>query len=51
MEEAEALTGKRLSIWKQHKTALATLEAACVLRRPSILNGCQHNAHTYYTLE
>lgn len=50
MEEAEAITEKRLAIWKQYDTALAPLEAAGVLRRPIISAGCRHNAHMYYIL-
>jgi dTDP-4-amino-4,6-dideoxygalactose transaminase len=50
MEEAEAITEKRLLIWKQYHNTLAPLEAAGVLRRPIIPEGCQHNAHMYYIL-
>ena len=50
MEEAGAITEKRLAIWKDYHDALAPLEAAGVLRRPIIPDGCQHNAHMYYIL-
>lgn len=50
MEEAEAITEKRLAIWRQYHDALAPLEAAGVLRRPIIPDGCQHSAHMYYIL-
>ncbi len=50
MEEAEAITEKRLAIWKQYHDALAPLESSGVLRRPIIPEGCQHNAHMYYIL-
>lgn len=50
MEEAEAITEKRLAIWKQYHEGLAPLEAAGVLRRPIIPADCQHNAHMYYIL-
>ena len=50
MEEADAITEKRRAIWKQYHDALAPLEAASVLRRPIIPEGCQHNAHMYYVL-
>lgn len=50
MEEAEAITKKRMTIWKQYHEALALLEAAGVLRRPIIPEGCQHNASMYYIL-
>ncbi len=48
MEEAEAITEKRLAIWKHYHDALAPLEAAGMLRRPIIPDGCRHNAHMYY---
>jgi dTDP-4-amino-4,6-dideoxygalactose transaminase len=50
MEEAEAITERRLAIWKLYHDALAPLETAGVLRRPIIPDGCQHNAHMYYIL-
>jgi dTDP-4-amino-4,6-dideoxygalactose transaminase len=50
MEEAKAITEKRLAIWKQYHALLAPLEAAGMLRRPIIPEGCQHNAHMYYIL-
>jgi dTDP-4-amino-4,6-dideoxygalactose transaminase len=50
MEEAGAITEKRLAIWEHYHDALAPLEAAGVLRRPIIPDGCQHNAHMYYIL-
>lgn len=50
MEEAEAITKKRMTIWKQYHEALVPLEAAGVLRRPIIPEGCQHNASMYYIL-
>jgi len=50
MQEAEAITEKRLAIWKQYDVALAPLEIAGVLCRPIIPDGCQHNAHMYYIL-
>ena len=50
MEEAEAITEKRLAIWEFYHAALAPLETAGVLRRPIIPDSCQHNAHMYYIL-
>ncbi len=50
MEEAEAITEKRLAIWERYHEALAGLEAAGLLRRPVIAGHCRHNAHTYYIL-
>ena len=50
MEEAEAITEKRLAIWNQYHDALQQLEAAGALRRPIIPENCKHNAHMYYIL-
>ncbi|MBU2623852.1 MAG: dTDP-4-amino-4,6-dideoxygalactose transaminase [Proteobacteria bacterium] len=50
MEVAEAITEKRLAIWKHYHEVLAPLETAGVLRRPIIPEDCRHNAHMYYIL-
>jgi len=50
MEEAEAITEKRLAIWKHYHEALQPLEVSGVLRRPIIPEDCRHNAHMYYIL-
>ena len=50
MEEAEAITEKRLKIWNLYHEALAPLEAAGMLHRPIIPGGCRHNGHMYYIL-
>jgi dTDP-4-amino-4,6-dideoxygalactose transaminase len=50
MEEAGAITEKRLAIWKHYHDSLAPLEVDGVLRRPIIPGGCKHNAHMYYIL-
>lgn len=50
MEEARAITAKRLKIWERYHKALAPLEAAGKLRRPIVPGSCRHNAHMYYVL-
>ena len=50
MEEANAITARRLALWDRYHAALAPLEAAGQLRRPSVPEGCTHNAHMYYIL-
>lgn len=50
MEEAEAITIRRLGIWKQYHESLSFLEAAGKLRRPQVPEYCQQNAHMYYIL-
>lgn len=48
LEEAEAITQKRIDIWQQYHQAFAELEAQGKVRRPIIPDECQHNAHMYY---
>ena len=50
MEEAEAITKKRLELWEAYHTMLAPLESDGLLRRPIVPSHCQQNAHMYYIL-
>jgi len=50
MEEADIINGRRLAIWDRYHSAFADLEAAGKLRRPTLPEGCIHNAHMYYLL-
>lgn len=50
LEEAQAITERRIAIWERYHLALASLEAKGVLRRPVIPKHCLHNAHMYYVL-
>lgn len=50
MEEADAITARRLALWERYHSAFATLELAGRVRRPIIPDGCSHNAHMYYLL-
>ncbi|WP_211451919.1 dTDP-4-amino-4,6-dideoxygalactose transaminase [Collimonas antrihumi] len=50
LEEAHAITVRRLASWEYYHAALASLETKGVLRRPIIPEDCQHNAHMYYVL-
>lgn len=50
LEEAEALTARRLELWRHYHGALAELEAGGSLRRPIVPADCGHNAHMYYIL-
>jgi len=49
-EDAEAITQKRLALWRSYHELLEPFEAAGHLRRPIIPASCQHNAHIYYVL-
>ena len=50
LEQAQAITARRLASWERYHVALARLEAEGMLRRPVIPEDCQHNAHMYYVL-
>ncbi len=50
MEDAEAITMRRLAIWQTYHDAFAELENAELVRRPVIPEGITHNAHMYYLL-
>jgi dTDP-4-amino-4,6-dideoxygalactose transaminase len=50
MQEAVAITTKRLAIWDRYNAAFEELEQSGRIRRPIIPTGCEHNAHMYYLL-
>jgi len=50
MEEAEAITERRLQMWETYHKGLAPLEEVGKIRRPIVPPECRHNAHMYYIL-
>jgi dTDP-4-amino-4,6-dideoxygalactose transaminase len=50
LEEADAITARRLQLWQLYHRALEPLERAGRVRRPVLPPGCRHNAHMYYIL-
>ncbi len=50
LDEAEAITARRLAIWDRYHTWAQRWEASGHLRRPIIPFDCTHNAHMYYLL-
>lgn len=50
MEEAEAITQRRLAIWSTYHQWMAELERDGIARRPVVPDACRHNAHMYYLL-
>ena len=50
MEEAQAITDRRLALWARYDHELEALERAGKLIRPSVPAECLHNAHMYYLL-
>ncbi len=50
LEEADAITRRRLAIWNRYHEAFRALEGEGVVRRPLIPDGATANAHMYYLL-
>jgi len=50
MEEADAMTRRRLAMWNTYHQWFAEAEKVGKLRRPVIPGHCVHNAHMYYIL-
>jgi dTDP-4-amino-4,6-dideoxygalactose transaminase len=50
LEEAERITQMRMDTWNRYHGMLKVLETAGYLVRPTIPEGCQHNAHMYYVI-
>ena len=47
-EEAEFITKNRLASWQYYYDSTADLERQGRIKRPSIPQNCQHNAHMFY---
>jgi dTDP-4-amino-4,6-dideoxygalactose transaminase len=50
LEDAVAITARRLAIWRTYHAAFTDLEQRGIARRPVIPAPCSHNAHMYYLL-
>lgn len=50
MQEAQAISARRMAIWDGYHAAFAEAERQGRLRRPIVPAHCQHNAHMYYLL-
>ncbi len=50
MEEADAITARRLEIWQRYHRAFADAEQRGRLIRPVVPEHCRHNAHMYQVL-
>jgi dTDP-4-amino-4,6-dideoxygalactose transaminase len=48
--QADAITTRRLAIWRRYHEAFEELETAGLARRPIVPDNCRHNAHLYYLL-
>jgi dTDP-4-amino-4,6-dideoxygalactose transaminase len=49
-EGIEGFNAKRCAIWEHYHASFADLEAAELIRRPSVPSHCVHNGHLYYLL-
>ncbi len=50
MEQGDAITARRLAIWRRYHQAFADLEAAGLVRRPVVLPDRVPNGHLYHLL-
>jgi dTDP-4-amino-4,6-dideoxygalactose transaminase len=50
LERAAEITRERMHVWSAYDERFEPLEAAGVLRRPVVPDGCEHNAHIYHLL-
>jgi dTDP-4-amino-4,6-dideoxygalactose transaminase len=50
LEDADAITRRRLSVWGRYHAWAEPLERQGLLRRPIVPAHCVHNAHMYYIL-
>lgn len=50
MEEADAITRRRLDLWDAYRHAFESIEKQGRVRRPVVPDTCTHNAHMYYLL-
>jgi dTDP-4-amino-4,6-dideoxygalactose transaminase len=48
LEEAEAITARRVALWDRYHERLEPCERAGRIRRPVLPALCRHNAHLYY---
>jgi dTDP-4-amino-4,6-dideoxygalactose transaminase len=50
MQEADAITARRVDIWNRYHAAFKSFEQSGRLRCPVVPVDCNHNAHMYYLL-
>jgi dTDP-4-amino-4,6-dideoxygalactose transaminase len=50
LEQVERFTAERRTVWDRYHEGFAGLEAAGLVRRPSVPPHCVHNGHLYYLL-
>ena len=50
LEETKRITKARLDLWDTYHSLLEPLEQKGLLKRPTVPEECQHNAHMYYII-
>lgn len=50
LQNVEEITHERLALWQRYHQLFESTEAAGILRRPVVPQGCTHNGHMYYVL-
>jgi dTDP-4-amino-4,6-dideoxygalactose transaminase len=50
LQEAERITRQRMVLWNAYHEGFAELEMQGRIKRPTLADECQHNAHMYYLL-
>ncbi len=50
LEEAAAITARRLAAWEHYHALLQPLEVSGLVRRPRVPEACEHNGHIYHVL-
>jgi dTDP-4-amino-4,6-dideoxygalactose transaminase len=50
LEQAEAITAERRTIWSRYHEAFEAIEREELVRRPTVPHGCVHSGHLYYLL-
>jgi dTDP-4-amino-4,6-dideoxygalactose transaminase len=48
LEQAEAITARRLAVWQAYDEAFIDLEQRGLVERPIVPDGCAHNGHLYH---
>lgn len=50
IEKADWITKQRIDIWNKYYTSLEKFESRGLIKRPTIPENCEHNAHMFYIL-
>ncbi len=48
LEHVQSLTARRMLAWRRYHDVFAAFEERGLVRRPTVPDSCEHNAHMYY---